>query len=108
MTCTHPIYIDGKIEGVACLDVSLNTIKKDFLADFRLGKSGFAYMLDDSGDVIYHPQAEPTSSTRGDIFLTNIITDTDLDANYKNALKEVLEGKGGIISYNLKNDDRKN
>lgn len=98
MTCTHPIYIDGKLEGVACLDVNFNTVRKDFLADFRLGNTGFAYLLENSGEVVYHPLVEPKSNKRGDVFLTNIL-ETDLDNNYKKALAEVLAGDSGITRY---------
>jgi len=99
LTCTHPITLNEKNVGVACLDVSLKTMQEDFLKDFRLGYSGFAYMLDESGNVIYHPLVEPKSKERGEIFKRNVIDDTNFSDNYKKAIKKVIKRKKGIVRY---------
>jgi Signal transduction histidine kinase len=99
ITCSVPLYTGDQFIGVACVDVKLDTIQKEFLADFRLGDSGFAYLLENTGAIIYHPAFVPRGSDQGQTFLTNIITDTSLDKNYKTALKKVLSGSRGIVSY---------
>lgn len=99
ITCSVPLYVRDKFVGVACVDVRLDTIQKEFLADFRLGDSGFAYLLENSGAIIYHPSFVPKGEDLGQMFLTNIIKDTDLDKNYKSALKKVLSTGEGVVSY---------
>ncbi|HVI39884.1 MAG TPA: cache domain-containing protein, partial [Anaerovoracaceae bacterium] len=99
ITCSVPLYVKDKFTGVACVDVRLDTIQKELLADFRLGDSGFAYLLENSGAIIYHPSFVPKGDNQGQVFLTNIIKDTNLDKNYKSALKKVLSTGEGVISY---------
>jgi len=99
ITCSVPLYEGDKFIGVACIDVRLDTIQNEFLADFRLGESGFAYLLEKSGTIIYHPSFVPRGDDQGQMFLTNIIEDTKLDVNYKEALEKILSGKEGVISY---------
>jgi len=99
ITCSVPLYVKDKFIGVACVDVRLDTIQKEFLADFRLGDNGFAYLLENTGSIIYYPSLIPKSNDQGQMFLTNIIKDTNLDSNYKKALKKVLSSREGVISY---------
>ena len=106
ITCSVPLYIDDRFIGVACVDVRLETIQKEFLADFRLGESGFAYLLENSGAVIYHPSFVPSGGDQGQMFLINIIKDTDLNQNYKAALKKVLANEEGIITYHNPQQDK--
>lgn len=103
ITCSVPLYKEDKFIGVACIDVRLDTIQNEFLADFRLGESGIAYLLEKSGDIIYHPSFVPKGDDQGQTFLTNIIEDTELDVNYKAALEKILSGKEGVISYTASN-----
>jgi len=99
ITCSVPLYIKDRFIGVACVDVRLETIQEEFLADFRLGESGFAYLLENSGAIIYHPLFVPSGGDQGQMFLINIIENTDLNENYKAALKKVLSRREGVVSY---------
>lgn len=99
VTCTTPLYEGNQFVGVACIDVRLETIKKEFLKDFRLGEGGFVYLLENNGNVIYHPSIVPQGDVKGQTFLTNIVKDTNLDVLYKNALGKVINDESGVISY---------
>ncbi len=44
----------GEILGVILIDMTLNTIKK-IISDITLGISGFIYIMDSNGDVVYAP-----------------------------------------------------
>ena len=102
LTCTHPIMDGNKVAGVACLDVNLETLKQDMLADFRLGETGFAFMISDSGKIIYHPETEPKLGKTGDVFQKNIIKDTNFSQSYKAAIGKVIEKDSGLVRYSDK------
>lgn len=108
ITCSVPLYEKDRFIGVACLDVSLKTIQNQFLVDFRLGENGIAYLLEKSGNIIYHPSFVPKGGDQGQMFLTNIITDTGLDANYKDALTKMLSRGEGVISYKSASNKNQN
>ena len=55
----QPLVSEERLLGVACIDVRLETLKNNFLADFRLSNTGFAYVLDREGGIIYHPEFLP-------------------------------------------------
>ena len=105
ITCSVPLYEGDRFIGVACVDVRLDTIQEEFMADFRLGDSGFAFLLENSGAIIYHPTFVPEGHYQGQMFLTNIVKDTNLDSNYKEALKKILVNGDGVITYS--NSDQK-
>ena len=95
----QPLVSEERLLGVACIDVRLETLKNNFLADFRLSNTGFVYVLDREGGIIYHPEFLPQGNTQGEMFLTNIITDVEIEENYRKALVEMLSGgEEGIVS----------
>jgi len=99
ITCSVPLYDGDRFLGVACVDMRLDTINKEFLKDFRLGKGGFVCLIDENGNVIYHPAVVPQGGAKGQTFMTNIVRDTDLDPAYKAALGKILDGYSGVVSY---------
>lgn len=99
ITCSVPLYDEDEFIGVACIDVRLDTIQNEFLADFRLGDSGIAYLLEKSGTIIYHPSYVPMGDDQGQMFLTNILEETKRNMNYKAALEKILSGNEGVLSY---------
>lgn len=46
--------VTGEILGVILIDMKLNTIEK-IISDITLGISGFIYIIDSNGDVVYAP-----------------------------------------------------
>ena len=99
VTCSTPIYVNNKFVGVACSDVRLDTIKNEFLKDFRLGKGGIVCLLESSGNIIYHPSISPVGDTSGQTFLKNILTDANQSKQYVAAMKKILNGYKGVVSY---------
>lgn len=45
---------DGEVLGTVLIDLKLETIKK-IIADITLGKSGFLYIIDGDGNIVYAP-----------------------------------------------------
>ncbi len=57
-TAAAPIYDDqGRLIGVVAFDLLLKTIQEDLLA-LDLGPGGYAFLVNERGDVIVHPAME--------------------------------------------------
>jgi two-component system NtrC family sensor kinase len=97
ITRSHPVYVDGIFKGIVCIDVSLNEIKKT-LADFSLGDSGFAFIIDSEGNIIYHPEYMRTNSVQGELLNINILKQ-DISEDYEKILSKMIIGEDGISSY---------
>jgi len=97
ITCSHPIYINGNFKGIVCIDVSLSKIKKT-LADFSLGDSGFAFIIDQEGSVIYHPEYMRTSPIQGELLNTNIFKQ-QISEDYEKILSSMTYGGKGLLLY---------
>ena len=52
-----PLYCSGTFLGVLGMDISYDTLVYQ-LRDLHVFETGYAYLLDGSGDVIYHPWLE--------------------------------------------------
>lgn len=52
-----PIYKSGTFIGVLGMDISLDTFISQ-VSSIRVYDTGFAYLLDEKGQVIYHPELE--------------------------------------------------
>jgi signal transduction histidine kinase len=100
VSCSSPLYLEDRFLGVACTDVKLDTLKSNFLEDFRLSDSGFACLLDNEGNIIYHPDYLPVGDQQGQMFLANIIKDASVPEEYKIAWKKILsDDQAGAVSY---------
>lgn len=97
VTCSQPVYLNGELQAVVCIDVRLDTLKA-VLADFRFGKSGFAFLLDRRGDIIYHPDYIPKKSEQGDLIPWNL-SKIRLPEDYGRIIKDMLSMKEGVAQY---------
>ncbi|MBR4455721.1 MAG: EAL domain-containing protein [Solobacterium sp.] len=52
-----PIYKSGSLIGVLGMDLKLDTLI-DQINQIRIGKTGYASLLSDNGEIIYHPNYE--------------------------------------------------
>lgn len=100
VSCSSPLYQKDRFWGVACTDVRLDILKSNFLEDFRLSDSGFACLLDNEGNIIYHPNYLPVGNQQGQLFLSNIIKDASVPDKYKAVWKKILSDRdAGVVSY---------
>ncbi|KYH34233.1 sensor histidine kinase TmoS [Clostridium tepidiprofundi DSM 19306] len=73
---------DGKVIGAIALGYKqINTQLKKTLKDIIIGKTGYVYILDSSGNVILHPNIEGENLKNFDF------------------CKEILKNKNGLIDY---------
>lgn len=103
VTCAYPIYDGDNFIGVICIDVQLETLKNKLLADFRLGESGFAFLISNKGDIIYHPDHIPVEGELGEILQLNLLSN-DLSLEYKSIVGAMAMGKEGVDSYYSETD----
>lgn len=53
-----PVRVDGNAVGVLTAGILLNNHSLGGLEEIRIGKSGYAYLVDGLGQIIVHPQQE--------------------------------------------------
>lgn len=61
ISCTYPLYVDGEIVGMVGVDINFSAFS-EALDNMKMGKSGFAAMVDPDGTVLSHPEIEQGSS----------------------------------------------
>lgn len=66
ITISKPLYVGGKLVGVAGLDMLIDEIRSS-ISDIKFKDSGIAHLLTGDGTVIASPQWEPA---RGDSLIT--------------------------------------
>ncbi len=52
ITCGAPVYVDGKLKGVAGAGLFLDTIRKD-VDSFHIGENGFACVINNYGQILF-------------------------------------------------------
>lgn len=86
--CSVPIERDGKVIGVLATTMNVDYIK-DILEDITVEESGYAYLIDENGNFIYHPKAELISTNIADLGVPQLTA----------ALPDMQAGDEGEISY---------
>jgi HAMP domain-containing protein len=77
ISAAAPVYVDGRLVGVVGMDILLTTIQSDVL---RLNKDtgGYAFVMDDSGDIIVRPELDVGSTRWDETFKTaNLFSSSD-------------------------------
>ena len=83
-----PVKENGKVVGAIAVSMNIEYITSA-LKEIKVGNSGYAYLIDDQGNFIYHPKQE--------LIGTNIV-DVGIPALTK-AFEEMKVGKSGRVSY---------
>ncbi len=82
---TAPVMENGNIIGIIGTPVELNYFSDNFITNFKIGSTGYIYMVDSTGRMLAYPDKEK-------IFNLNI---SEYDWG-----KEILRKKNGDIYYN--------
>ncbi|SHI39721.1 His Kinase A (phospho-acceptor) domain-containing protein [Dethiosulfatibacter aminovorans DSM 17477] len=104
ITCSYPVYVNDEFLGVLSADVTSKDISS-ILSDFRLSDSGFAFLIDSSGSVIYHPESEAISRDKGMPLSMNLITENQ-NKEYESILLDMANGNNDFKNY-INNTDGK-
>lgn len=57
ITIAYPIKNNGKIIGNSAIDLTIGYIK-DYLSNFKVGKSGSVVLISNDGTIVYHPNED--------------------------------------------------
>lgn len=97
VTCAYPIYDNGNLEYIIFADVMLNSLQQE-IADFKISKFGYGFLIDNSGGIIYHPNYLDNPPSKGDEVKNNILSLSD-NKGFNDILKEMIAGKTGQRYY---------
>jgi methyl-accepting chemotaxis protein len=86
-----PVSVKDKVQGVMLGTVDLDAFANEFIINQKMGKTGYAYMVNDKGLVVVHP----------DKSLVSELNLNDLDFG-----KKMLAAKNGMIQYEWQGTDR--
>lgn len=89
-----PLFIDGENLGIVGFDIDFSQIT-DVVANIKCYDSGYAYLLDASGNIMYHPSIE-IGTNLADVDNGNMASVLDLIANPENEKK--------VLSYQYQNE----
>ncbi|MEQ8167898.1 MAG: methyl-accepting chemotaxis protein [Candidatus Eremiobacterota bacterium] len=88
---TAPVTDRGEFVGIMGTPVELETFSDQFITTFKIGETGYIYIVDKRGRMISHPDKEL-------IFKLNI---SEFDWG-----KKILSGKSDYITYNWNGKER--
>lgn len=95
--CGVPIYVDGEFLGVAGAGMYLSDIEQ-LVSDIRLGSSGFACIINQSGQVIFSP-------SESGMLKVDVENQTDLrmtdNLSLSGVVRSVLAGSRGITTLEM-------
>ncbi|MFA6449055.1 MAG: ATP-binding protein [bacterium] len=66
-----PVFVNKKFNGSVATVVKLEKMTSLFLQNTRAGKNGYAWMVDDDGTIIYHPNSKYIGQKLSDTNLFN-------------------------------------
>ncbi|MBP2631872.1 MAG: mcpA 6 [Firmicutes bacterium] len=93
-----PVEVDGKIIGCFSGVVNLESINKR-ISDIKLGENGYAYMIQNDGTVIAHPNKDFALKQ-------NIATDNNSSPELKEITQKMMNGEKAISSYKYDGVDK--
>jgi methyl-accepting chemotaxis protein-2 (aspartate sensor receptor) len=98
MTKYEPIKQNGTVVGLFFIGLDFTPLlkkMKEEIRSFKVGKTGYIYVLDQKGNLLVHPSLEGQN-----LFEVK-------DINGRQFIKEMLEKKQGVILYPWANKDEK-
>ncbi|MBM7865951.1 HAMP domain-containing protein [Heliobacterium gestii] len=87
----YPIQENGKIIGWAGGGITLDRISEQ-IASYKIGQNGYAFLLDNNGTVIAHPNKELNMKV-------NYLKDEGVNQPLKDLSKQIVGGEPGVALY---------
>jgi len=105
VTVAAPVYVDNRFVGVVAADMKLGEITKQ-IGLLKIGKTGYAFMIDDAGRIISMPQAgfdmfgiRPEEMNSEDFFKQTILgVGTD---QLQAVTRRMTSGGNGLLTVNV-------
>ena len=93
-----PVKSDGKVTGVLFGAISMNSVADKVLA-VKVGQTGYAYILQEDGVAIIHPDKEIAMKV-------NAIKDTKFPQVLRSVNERIVKGEPGVASYEYAGIDK--
>lgn len=93
-----PVKSDGKIVGVLFGPISMEQLTNKVLS-IKAGKTGYAYLLQEDGLIIIHPDKEIAMKL-------NALKDEKLPPALRSFTERIIRGDIGIASYDYNGDNK--
>jgi len=94
-SCAAPMILDGKVYGVASIDLKLSTIQ-EIVNKIDPGKSGIAYLVKADGTYLNNKDKDKIMKTK---------ISEESNASFATAGKEILTKEKGMATYHSGNED---
>jgi len=109
VTVAEPVYIQNRFRGVVAADIQLSTLTEQ-VSTIQVGKSGYAFMLDNEGRVLSMPQAGyELFGLDTDVFSTAEFSEQTLLGQGSSELQSLVErmvaGETGLNTVSFNNVD---
>lgn len=98
ITASIPFYDnEGTLLGVAAVDILADKVQ-NIVNGLRFGENGYAFMFDEKGVILFHPQ---------DDFIQKSLLDQDyFSPDVTDFARDVISNEGGLNKFLLKDDHR--
>jgi methyl-accepting chemotaxis protein len=93
-----PVKTDGKVTGVVYGAVDMAGLAKKVTA-LKIGKTGYAYMVQGDGLMIMHPSKERAMKT-------NVLQSKDAGEEVLKASQRMVKGEKGFVRYQFQGSDK--
>ncbi|WP_025209593.1 methyl-accepting chemotaxis protein [Hippea sp. KM1] len=97
ITAYKPIFVKGKVEAILYVGVKMSKFANDIqnvLTSLRVGETGYAFVLDDKGNIVAHPDRKLIGKNVSSFdFVKRMI------AQKNGVIEYVFRGKKGIAAF---------
>jgi sigma-B regulation protein RsbU (phosphoserine phosphatase) len=103
LSCAMPIYgPDGTLKAVAGTGATMEKIS-EIVSGAKIGESGYAFLLNNRGEVVITPKSEFLTDESGALIGENYLNNTD--ENIRKLGDSMVLGQSGIMRVTLDNED---
>ncbi len=104
ISAAAPVYISGRLVGVVGMDILLTTIQSDVLG-LSADTSGYAFVMDDTGNIIVRPKLDVGSTRWDETFKTDNLF-ANPDPGLVTIADRVRQQQSGVQRLQLDGGDR--
>ena len=94
VTMASPVFVNGEIQGVVGMDLSVNRIDQLILSQVKIGDTGYITFYDTENNILYHPDE-------------NVMGTNAADANYSDFMLQAIVERQSLdaVRYNRNGTD---
>jgi len=105
VTCFKPVFDDKRrLIGVVGADVTTETINQKIIGT-QIGKNGYAFLIDDKGNIIAHPRMQVGGGKWDQVFETGNLLNAK-DPELARIAAEMVDGMAGVGRCQLDGSDK--